>query len=730
MAQPKPAAHRTGRGLGRRRFLTFLVAAPTLTVAARFGFDALSEATAAPSLPALSELSDLGDVIGVASMPTMQLMVLEVTEDGRVRFELPRVEVGQGITTSIAMIVAEELDARLDDVDVVLSDSRPELQFNQFTAASTTVRLLWDPLRQMAADARARLVQAAADRWGLDPEQLTTHDTAVWAPDGRSLGYGVLSADARETDAEPAEPKPASEYTVVGEPQGRTDAWAIVTGTAQYAMDLQVEGALPTVVARPPTINGTVASVDETEARSLPGVVAVTQIPSGVAVSAETFYDALRGVDALDISWNAGPVAGLSDAEIRNKLRGAVQPLAAPKLQGSHLDASFDFAFLNHAPMEVESAVADVRSDGTADIWMPAQSPIYAQRAIAEVLGISEDAVAVHVTRAGGSFGRRLFFDTGLEAARVSQAIGRPVKLMRTREDDMKHGRMRPAYHHRIRASYAAGEVLSFEHRLAGVAVDLSHGLGEALTATLAQTAEPVSGAGLYYFNFSQAVPYNVGVTSQTIQEVPLDVPTGSFRSVYSGTVRTSEEIVMDRLADKMGMDPLDFRRSVVKDSRGAVVLDKVAEAAEWGKQLPAGYAQGIAYHTEYRSHVACVVQINATEQENPRVTKVILAVDVGQVVNPQGLEAQLMSGTMDAIATVLRAGVHIDDGAVRESSFGDYHWTKHRDAPPEFEVHIIPSTQAPGGAGELAVPAAAGAVANAYARATGTEPSSFPISF
>lgn len=725
MAEPEPAAQDTGRGLGRRKFLTFLVAAPTLTVAGRFGFDALTEASAVPSLPSLEEVADLGEVIRLASMPTTHLMVLEVTEDTTVRFELPRLESGQGISTSIAMVLAEELDARLDDVNVELADSRPELHFNQITAASTTMRVLWDPVRRMASDARARLINAAANQWDVPAEQLTTKDSAVYAPDGRTLSYGALSAAARDESGN-GEPKPASEYTVVGTPVARTDARDVVTGKAQYAMDLNIEGALPTVVARPPTIKGTVGSVNDAKAKAMPGVVAITTVPTGVAVSAETFYDAMRARDALEISWNPGPIDTMSDSDIRKKLKNVAHPLAAPKLRGRHLDATFDFAFVNHAPMEVESAVADVRDDGTAEVWMPSQTAIWAQGAIATELGLSRDAVSVHVTRAGGSFGRRLFADVGLEAARVSQAIGRPVKLMRTRQDDMKHGRMRPAYHQKIRASYTKGEVLSFEHRVTGVGLDFDHGLGEALTSTLAQTVE--GGASQYYFAVSQAMPYHVGVVNHTLQEVQLGIPTGSFRSVFSGTVRAAEEVVMDELAEQMGKDPLEFRREVAKADSGKAVLTKVAEVSGWGKDVPAGHALGIGYHSEYRSHAACVVEINATDQANPRVTKAFIAADVGQVINPKGLEAQLMGATMDGIATVLQAGVHIDNGAVRESSYGDFLWTKQGDSPTQFEVHLIRTDWAPGGAGELALPAAAGAVANAYARATGTKPRSFPI--
>ncbi|MQA60855.1 MAG: molybdopterin-dependent oxidoreductase [Actinophytocola sp.] len=724
MARPKPVAQDRGRGLGRRKFLTFLVAAPTLTVAAKWGLDGFAPATAVPSLPSLADVGDLGDALIIGIKPTSHLMVLEITEDNRMRFELPRVEVGQGITTSMAMIVAEELDARLGDVDIQLSDSRPELQFNQFTAASTGVRVLWEPVRQMAADARARLVAAAAKRWDVPAGQLTTRDSHVWAPDGRSLSYGSLSADAREESAAGAEPKESSEFKVIGKPTTRLDAYNIVTGKALYTMDLPIEGALPTVVARPPTIKGTVASVDDQEAKAMPGVVAVTRIPSGIAVSAETFYDALRARDALKITWHAGPNDNLSDSDIRSQLKGTVEPLAAPKVRDSYLDVTFDFAFVNHAPMEVENAIAHVR-DGKADVWMPSQAPIYAQQTIAEAVGLPEEAVRVHVNRAGGSFGRKLFLDAGLEAARVSRVIGRPVKLMWTRQDDMKHGRMRPRSHHTIRASYTAGEVMSFEHRMAGVVVDFTHGLGEALTSN---TDDPNEFPSAIYFNMSQANPYNLGLAQQSMKDLILKIPTGSWRSVYSGVMRTAEEVVMDELAERMGEDAITFRKRMVKANSGKAVLAKAAEAANWGRGMPSGHAQGVGYHSEYRSHVACIVELDASD--HPHVTKAVLVADVGQVVNPRGLEAQMLGSTMDGIATALRAGVHIDNGAVRESSYGDFLWTKHHDAKFEFEFHSISTTWEPGGAGELAVPAVCAAVANAYARATGTRPRSFPISF
>ncbi|GAB7187212.1 aldehyde, CO or xanthine dehydrogenase, Mo-binding subunit [Kitasatospora sp. Ki12] len=743
---------------GRRRFLTYLLAAPTLTIGARLGLDTAAPATAqaatpgaaqaaqaahaaaaardaAPpqllGLPGIPDVIDLGDAMILAGLPTSHLLVLEITPAGRAVLYLPRLEVGQGLTTAIAMMVAEELDAKLTDVDVPLSDGRPELLFNQLTGGSNSVRSLYDPVRGAAAAARARLVTAAARRWNVPADSLRTADSAVLAPDGRRAGYGELAADAATVvlPAVPGTPKPADRLRLVGTPTGRIDARDIVTGRAKYAGDLQVPGAVPTVVARPTTVNGTLKSLDASAARAMPGVLGVVQIPSGVAVLAETFDQALKARDALRTSWNPGPVAGLSDADVKARLRSAHLPFLIPPLLTQYVDGEFDFAFVNHAPMEVLTAIADVRSN-RAELWFAAQSPIVAQQTIAAELGLPQSAVTVHVVRGGGSFGRRLFFDAALEAALISKAAGRPVKLMWTRNDDMRHGRMRPASHHRVRATYALGQVLSWEHRAATVKTDLGHGLGEALSA--AGFSLSVAGLSLAqaFFLLTEKNPYNVGVPTQLLSELPLAVHTGSWRSVYSGSVRVADEIMMDELARRMGQDEVAFRRARLRGAAGRAVLDTVAAKGDWGRPMPPGQAQGIGYHDEHGSIAAYLVELDATDRANPRVTKAVIAADVGRVINPKGLEAQLTGALVDGISVILQAGNHLDNGAFREGSYGDFHYARQRHTPPTVEIHLLPPSGSPGGAGELGVPAASAAVANAYARATGTSPRSFPINF
>lgn len=661
----------------RRKAIVYAVSASTLTLAVPLGLGGpgTAEAEVAPRRP--------GDPppTAVATGADAEKLVLEVTAANRVVVRLPRVEVGQGITTATAMLIAEELDARLQDVDIPLADARTD-GGSQFTGGSNSVRSLYDPARNVAALARARLVTAAARQWRVPARTLRTENTMVIAPDGRRATFGSLTAAAARISRPdvPGTPKPASRHRIIGRPATRIDARDLVTGAAQYAGDLAVPGAQPTVVARPPTLGGTVATVDDAKARAMPGVLAVVRIPSRVAVIAETFHHALRARDALRITWKPGPLAAVSDAEIRTRLRAALPRLAAPPRGSTQVLGEFDFALVSHAPMEVLTAVADVRAD-RAELWFSTQTPTDARASLAEALRLPERSIQVHVVRGGGSFGRRLSYEAAIEAGLISKAAGRPVKLMWTRGDDLRHGGMRPATHHRVRASLARGRVVASVH------------------------------------------------DSTSVDELSLPIPTGAWRSVDSGMSRAAAEIITDETARALRKDPVAYRRTLLRGSQ-RTALDKVAAAGRWGRALPAGWGQGVAVHEEYDSTVACLVEIDATDRRNPRVVAVTVAADVGTVVNPRGLEAQLMGATMDGISTILYAGLHLDRGAIREGSFADFRYARQRHSPLRFAAHILPSRRPPGGAGELAVPAAAGAVANAYARATGSRPRRFPIVF
>ena len=715
--------------LTRRRFLTFVVAAPVLTVAAGSAGGLIIPAKAyavVPSPPQPENILDLGEVMVAATKQAQDLLVLEVTKENQVVFHLPRAEVGQGITTALAIVVADEIDARLGDVDVPLEDARQDLGTAQSTGGSSSVRSLWDPVRSIAADARARLVTAAAERWNLPAHDLTTRDTAVWAPDGRSASYGSLTEAAAKVrvPAVSTNPKPSSEYRLIGSSTTRIDARSIVTGAAKYALDIDVADALPTVVIRPPTLRGKVKSYDASAALKMSGVVAVTELPSGVAVTAKTFDQALKARAAVQVTWGSGTVDSVSDADIKSRLAAAIPPMTPAPPLTQRVDATFSFAFVNHAPMEVGSAVADVGAD-SAEVWVASKSPTGAQSAVADAVGLSADQVTLHVVRAGGSFGRRIYYEPAVEAARVSKAIGKPVKLMWTRNDDMRHGRVRPRSHHQLRAVHAAGEVLTYEHRASCVELDLGSGTGQALVD--AGYVSPTIGSA--FFILSQACPYNFGVVTESLNEVSYDIPTAAWRSVYSAQARTAEEILVDEIAKALGTDPVAMRRKFLKTADARAVLDKVATEGNWGRSMSSGTAQGLALHAEYRSIAACLVEINCTG-DKPRVTKAVMALDVGRQVNPSGLRAQAIGSLMDGISTVLLAGNHLDDGAFREGSYSDFKYARQADAPLTCDVYLVGGSGKPGGVGELCVPAAAGAVANAYARATGDKPRTFPINF
>jgi isoquinoline 1-oxidoreductase beta subunit len=370
-----------------------------------------------------------------------------------------------------------------------------------------------------------------------------------------------------------------------------------------------------------------------------------------------------------------------------------------------------------------------VHSD-SAEIWVASKSPTGAQSAVASAVGLSADQVTLHVIRAGGSFGRRIYHEPAVEAARVSKAIGHPVKLMWTRNDDMRHGRVRPRSHHQLRAVYTdlpavPREVLSYEHRASCVELDLGSGTGQALID--AGYVSPTIGAA--FFNISQVCPYNFGVVTESLNEVSYDMPTATWRSVYSAQARTAEEILVDEIAKALGKNPIAMRRTFLKTDKARAVLDKVANEGNWGRAMSSGTAQGVALHAEYRSIAACLVEINCNGAK-PRVTKAVMALDVGRQINPSGVRAQAMGSLIDGISTVLLAGNHLDNGAFREGSFSDFTYARQADAPLTCEVHLVGGTGEPGGVGELCVPAAAAAVANAYARATGKKPRNFPINF
>ncbi|MFZ3565686.1 molybdopterin cofactor-binding domain-containing protein [Streptomyces sp. BH097] len=739
----------------RRQLLGYVLAAPTLVAAAELApaRQAAAEGTVAKGgaaqdvagaggLPSLdiTEVVDLNDALTLAAAPTSALITVQVNKDGTVSFALPRAEVGQGITTSTAMLIAEELDVPLDRVHVTLADARPELLFNQLTGASNTTIATYTPVRVAAAIARGRLLDAAALVLDATVDELRIKAGVVLGSAGKSIGIGELAekAAASTTRKATARLKSADEFSVIGTPQGRVDARAAVTGAKKFAMDLAVPDALPTMVCRAPTINGKVGSVANLDTvRAMPGVTDVAVVSTGVAVRARTFGQCIDAVRALEVSWRGGTAEGKSDATVLAELKKAEPSMGLPSLNRT-VEETFTFHFRGNSALEPNCAIADVRS-GKAEIWGGLKSPIVAKQTIAARLGLPVGAVTVHVTESGGSFGRKLFFDAALEAAEISQKLGKPVRLMWHRADDARQGRAHPMATSRVRASYAGDKVLSFKQRHTSVATDLTMGFGEALTSVAAKLPVADLAFSETFFQLSQSMPYEFGIYSRLLNETDKGFNTGSMRNVYSPDVTCARELIVDRLAAKLDKDPLAFRRDFLHDERARAVLDKVAEVGRWGRELPDGVAQGIAVHTEYHAANAVLVEIDCRPETvkrpirdgvtGPRVTKAVCAVDVGLAVNPRGLEAQMMGCLMDGIAQTLTSSLHLEDGHFLEASWDNYAYTRQWNTPPELDIIVMPNTsEKPGGAGELGVAASMAAVACAYARATGTMPTTFPV--
>jgi isoquinoline 1-oxidoreductase beta subunit len=710
----------------------FLIAGPTLAVAARIGFASGADAwpTKTDELP---DIQDFTDIFVASQQDTIYDLKVEIKPDNRVYFEIPKMDIGQGILTCCAIQMADNLDVPFENMDIELSPAEQKWGAAQITGGSHNTRVLWDPIRMVAARIRGQLVTAASQRLGVPVSALRTEDGYVVARDGRKLSYGSLTAEAAKLEPikGAAMPKPSSEYKLIGKGRPRHDAHLVATGKKQYAMDLfSSKEFLPTVLALAATHGASVVSIDDSEAKKIPGVIAVTHIPGqpdylipeAVAVTAETFGIAKKAKNALKVKWSAGPMDQLSDAQIDDVMNGIIDKVTSP---GEGLDATFRWPYVPHAPMEENTSVGRVTGEGYEG-WGACQIPTTLQRHIAETLGIKVEQVTYHCIQGGGAFGRHLFHDQDLQVAQIAQRVGKPIKLQWLREEGIKHGRTRPVSIHHVKATVSNGDVVGYEHRMACPEMDLRHGLGDVATGYVTEYNN--EGACQYFFAHTQKMPYKTGPTAITLKQRLLAKPTAAWRVVYSGQVHAVDEIVMDELARMLGKDEMDFRIQMADTERHKAVFEKLAHESNWGTKLPAGVAQGIGMHDEYKSIAAYVMEID-TRGKEPRMNKCTVVVDNGYCINPTGTLSSLFGQAMDGFALAFRAGLHVDNGATRESNFHDYKWSRMFDSAPVMQGFVLPNSNVlPGGVGELGVPAAASAAANAWARATGKQPRNFPL--
>jgi isoquinoline 1-oxidoreductase subunit beta len=644
-----------------------------------------------------------------------------------------RSEMGQGVATSLPMLVAEELEAdwskvRIEFAPVDKAYTNPMFGM-QGTGGSTSVRAAWMPLRKAGATAREMLISAAAATWGVDRSTCrAAHGAVTHEPSKRRLTYGGLVAKAATLPVPKDVPlKDPKDWKIIGTSARRLDTPAKVDGSAQFGIDVQVPGMLVAVVARCPVFGGKVERFDATKAKAIPGVLQVVQISSGVAVVATGYWPAKQGRDALDITWSEGANAQVTSASISALFQqeagkqGAVArhdgdaatvlASAAPTVA-----ATYELPFLAHACMEPMNCTAHVRADGV-DIWAPTQFQTGVAGMGAGIGGVPPEKVKVHTTYLGGGFGRRFELDFVQEALETSKATGAPVKVVWSREDDVQHDLYRPACLHGMKASVdAAGRPVAWTHRIVAPSIMTR------VFPTMVKDgldSEAVEGG--------VAMPYTVPNVYVDYRSPETGVPVGFWRSVNNTFNGFAVESFVDELAAAAKQDPYQFRRALLtKSPRHLGALDLAATKAGWGNPLAEGRGRGIAVFKSFDSYVAQVAEVSITDG-NVRVHRVVCAVDCGQVVNPNTVEAQIAGAMVYGLTAALWGEITIDKGRVQQGNFDTYRMLRMAEMP-EVEVHIVPSTEAPGGVGEPGTPPIAPAVCNAIFALTGKRIRKLPI--
>jgi isoquinoline 1-oxidoreductase beta subunit len=670
---------------------------------------------------------------------------VRIDADGRVTVISKHLEMGQGINTGLATLLADELDADWLQVRVEgapADDVRYKnlLMGIEGTGGSSSMSNSFTQYREAGAAARAMLVAAAAGQWQVAPGEISvTRGVLKHAASGKQAKFGELVALAA------AQPVPAAvklkepaQYAYIGHSMGRVDTHDKSDGTAIYTSDLQLPGMLVAVVARPPRFGARVRGFDPAPVRAIAGVVAVVQFETpasnGVAVLAKDFWTAKKGRDALKVDWDESRAFRQSSAEILEsyrKLAAAPGKLvrnegdaaAAFKRAARVIEATYEVPFLAHASMEPLDCIAQVSAAG-CEIWNGVQQSSIDQDNVGKYLGIARDKVRINMLYAGGSFGRRgnQYSDYTLEAVAIARAHGQgvPVKLLWTREDDMRAGYYRPAYVHALKAGLdKGGTIMAWQHRIVGQSI---MGEGPMAAKMVKDGIDPTSTEG------AANLPYAIGHLRVELHTPQLDVPVLYWRSVGSSHNAFVTESFFDELARAAGKDPVELRRIMLGDQdRHLTVLNMVAQKAGWNTPLPAGRARGIAVHSSFHSYVAQVVEVSR-QGEGIHIDRVVCAVDCGLAVNPNIVVTQMESGILFGLSAACRGAITFKDGAVEQSNFHDYPILRINEAP-KIEVYIAASGEKTSGVGEPGVPPVMPALCNAIAALTGKPVRSLPLS-
>jgi isoquinoline 1-oxidoreductase beta subunit len=654
---------------------------------------------------------------------------IRIPRIGKITLIMPYVEMGQGIYTGAAMMLAEELEVRLDQVELVAAPPDDKLYAHpvfkaQMTGGSMSTRAAWKPLREAGAAARGMLVAAAATRWNVPVESCEAREGRIHCrSNGRSLEYGAL---VREASAQPVpqDPplKPASQYRLIGKPLHRLDTPAKVNGTAVFGIDVHVPGMKVAVLEICPFIGGRLAGLTDNGARRVPGVADVLRIDNAVAVTADHFWAAKKGLESLSLDWRRPPGAPISTDGMVAQMRAASRtgtPLLghaegdadkAMKAASGTLEAEYQLPLLAHMAMEPLVTTVHVRAD-ECEIWLGTQGPGDCQSAAAKLLGLPLEKVILHNQLVGGGFGRRLSPEMVVQAVSFARQVPYPLKVMWTREQDMHQDRFRPFYVDRIAAGFGPDGLLTvLTDRICGPSVFNGY-LPDGLPAGKIDS-DAVEGM--------VEVPYTI--PSRRVDWVRSYTPLqlGWWRGVGPAHNVFVLESFIDEIAYKAGRDPLDYRRALLAgNNRTLNVLDIATRKAGWGKTLQPRTGMGISLHQCFNSHVALVCEVEVSAAGDIRLRRLTAAVDAGQPTNPDSIVAQIEGGVLFGLSAALFSSITVTDGRFDQNNFNDYRQLRFNETPP-FEVHLVTNNEEPGGIGEAGVVSAAPALANAVFAATG----------
>jgi len=658
-----------------------------------------------------------------------------ISPDDTVKIMIDKSEMGQGILTALCMIAAEELECDWKKIRTEFAPAATQY-FNpafhmQGTGGSSSVRSSWDPMRTAGAAARDMLLQAAAAKWGVDKSTCRAENGVIFHDaTKRKLTYGSVAEAASKLPVPQDVPlKDPKQYRVIGKATKRLDTPDKVNGRTEFGLDVRRPGMLYAVVQRCPVFGGKVASFDATKAKAVPGVKNVIEISNGVAVVADNTWTAMQGRRALTVKWDEGPNAGVSSETISKLFADRTMQAgsearkegdAGAALSGAaqKIEAVYEVPFQAHATMEPINCTADVRAD-RVDVWGPVQFQTTSQAMAAKTCGLKPENAFIHTTYLGGGFGRKAGTDFTREAVEISKAVGAPVKLTWSREDDTQHDYYRPASYARMAGAIGTdGWPVAWTTRIACPSI-----MEAWFPGSTKNNLDPTSVEGV------ANLPYSIPNILVDYQRTETGIPVGFWRSVGASQNGFFSECFMDELAAAAKKDPYEFRRHMLdKAPRHLAVLELAAQKAGWDKPLPAGRFRGIAVLTAFESFAAQVVEISLNRTaKTVKVHRVVSAVDVGQVVNPSTITAQSESAIVYGLSSALHGNITITGGRVKETSFDSYPVLRMNEMPV-IEVHIVASTEKPTGAGELSVPPVGPALCNAIFAATGRRIRRLPI--